>query len=149
MLCPVDDAELKAGSFSGYEIHRCPQCLGASVNVNVLRDVRAYVALELHKQQAPNASMRPCPKDGTAMKSLIYKSVPLCACPQCLRLWLDKGELARLLELAGPARQPDLSTIGQRLPDVPSHRSANSIGDIGNILELSADTLSLIGKLLD
>ena len=149
MLCPVDDAELKAGSFGGYEIHRCPLCLGASVNSNLLRDVRAYVTLALHKQEAPAASLRPCPKDGRAMKSLSYKGVPLCACPQCLRLWLDQGKLSRLLELAGPARQTDLSAIGQSLQEVPRHRAADRIQDAASILDLSADALRLIGKLLD
>lgn len=146
MLCPVDDSELNAGSFGGYAIHRCPQCLGASVNGNLLRDVRAHVTLELHKQQAPAASLRPCPKDGASMKSLAYKGIPLCACPQCLGLWLDAGKLSRLLELAGPPKQPDLSAIGQSLPDLPHHRTAD---EIEGILELSADALRVISKLLE
>lgn len=149
MLCPIDDAELKASNFGGYEIHRCPLCLGALVNGNLLRNVHAHVALELHKQQATTAGLRPCPKDGAAMKSLAYKGVPLCACPQCLVLWLEAGKLSLLLELAGPPRQSDLSIIGRSLQDLPGQRTAITLEDVGDILDFSADALRLVDKLLD
>lgn len=149
MLCPVDDSELKAASFGGYQIHRCPQCLGASVDGTVLRDVRAYVALELHKQHGTAASVRPCPKDAVAMKTLCYKGLALCACPQCLGLWLDAGQLSRLLELAGPPRQTDLSTIGDSLATIPSNSSCGTLESFGDIFEFSADVLDVLGKLTD
>lgn len=149
MLCPVDDSELKAASFGGYQIHRCPQCLGASVNGTVLRDVRAYVALELHRQQGTAASVRPCPKDATAMKTLSYKGLVMCACPQCLGLWLDAGQLSRLLEMAGPPKQTDLSTFRDSLATIRSNSSCGPLDGVGDIMEFAADVLDSIGKLTD
>ena len=149
MLCPVDDSVLKVASFGGYQIHRCPQCLGASVNGTVLRDVRAYVALELHKQHGTAASVRPCPKDATAMKTLSYKGLALCACPQCLGLWLDAGQLSRLLELSGPPRQTDLSAIGDSLATISNNSSSGTLESLGDIMEFSSDVLDIIGKLTD
>lgn len=146
--CPVDHAELDAGSFGGYRIDRCPQCLAAAVNGNLLRDVRAFLALELHKRQGC-ASALLCPNDGTAMKTLGYKGVVMDACPRCLGLWLAAGQWSRLLELAGPPRQTDLSTIGRSLARIPNASSFNNLESFADILELSADLVEAIGKISD
>jgi Zn-finger nucleic acid-binding protein len=149
MLCPVDNTTLQTASFGAYPIHRCPQCLGVSVKGDVLREVRAYAALELQKQQGVAATVRPCPHDGKAMKSLGYKGVAMCACQQCLGLWLDAGQFSRLLDLLEPPKQADLSKIGQSLPTIRSKIDTGGIEGLGDILEIASDVFNTIGKLAD
>ncbi len=149
MLCPVDDSELLVASFGGYPIHRCAQCLGVAVSGSLLRDVRAYAALEMHKKQGDAPSVRPCPTDAKAMRALEYKGVAMCVCKQCLGLWLDAGQLSRLLELMGPPKQEDLSKIGQSLTTMRSSAGPSSIDGLGDILELAVDVFGAIGKLAD
>jgi Zn-finger nucleic acid-binding protein len=142
MLCPIDDAQLAPGSFNGHQLHRCPKCLGVSLSGTLLREVRAHAALQLHKQ-ADTAGIRPCPADGKAMKPLNYKGVAMCACPQCLRLWLDAGQLAQLLELVEPPKQEDLSKIGLSLP---GNSSANGFDGLGDLLEFASEVLDVVWK---
>ena len=111
MLCPADDTPLAASASSGYEVHRCPQCLGVAVAGNVLPAVRAHAALELHKQPDQPAHVRPCPRDGKMMKSLRFKGVSMDVCPECRGLWLEAGKLPRLLDLAQVARPVNLGRL--------------------------------------
>jgi len=116
MLCPADDTPLAASASNGYEVHRCPQCLGVAVAGNVLPAVRAYAALELHKQPDQPAHVRPCPRDGKMMKSLRFKGVSMDVCPECRGLWLEAGQLPRLLEVTRPAGPVDLGRLAAGKP---------------------------------
>ena len=149
MLCPVDDSQLKVGSSRGHQIYHCRQCLGGLLNGNALREVRAYAALELHKQQGEATSVRPCPTDGKAMRSLEYKGVAMRVCPQCFGLWLDAAQLSRLLELASPPTQANLSKIGQSLTTMPRSSAPGRLEELGHIVEFSAGIFKAIGKFVD
>ncbi|RZT08626.1 hypothetical protein SAMN05216319_2959 [Duganella sp. CF402] len=155
MLCPVDHSELLMDSVDGYQVHRCVQCSGVALSGKLLRDVHAYAALKMHKQQGGVADVGPCPADSQAMMTLDYKGVAMCACPQCLNLWLSHDQWVRLLDMVGPPKQTDLSgvvpglaatqgTFGLSSPD-----AFNTLDGIGDILELSAEIIEAIGKLTD
>ncbi|MNY79386.1 hypothetical protein D3C86_2199970 [compost metagenome] len=70
----------------------------------------------------------------------------MCACPQCLGLWLDAGQLSRLLELVEPPRQADLSKIGQSLP---GSSSSDSIDGLADILEFAAEVFDVVGNIAE
>lgn len=111
MLCPVDDSILLASGFGGVTSHRCPQCLGTYVPGNLLREVRAHAALELHHQPEASGRVRPCPGDGKMMKPLHFKGIDLEVCPACHGVWLAAGQMSRLLELVQPARPAHLNNL--------------------------------------
>jgi Zn-finger nucleic acid-binding protein len=146
MLCPLDRSPLAESSFEGHPIHRCPQCSGVSVSGSLLREVRAHTALELHKGQGDASVALTCPSDGTAMKGLEYKKVPVCTCPQCFRLWLEPGTLSRLLDIVAPPRQEDLSRIGHSLAAVASRDGLSGLDGLGDIFDLTGDVLNTIGN---
>jgi hypothetical protein len=77
MLCPVDKSELLIDSVGGYQVHRCTQCSGVAFGGNLWRDVRAYVALELHKKRDDTAGVGACPIDSKAMLALVYKGISM------------------------------------------------------------------------
>jgi Zn-finger nucleic acid-binding protein len=149
MLCPVDGSDLSLASVSGYQMHRCVQCMGVSISGSLLRDVRAYAALEMHRRRTDVPGGRTCPSDGMAMRMLVYKGVAMEACPQCLGFWLDACQLPCLLELTGPPKYADLSKIGQRLPTLRSGVSTSDVDGLVDIFELSTDVIEAIGKLAD
>ncbi|WP_187358797.1 TFIIB-type zinc ribbon-containing protein [Pseudoduganella aquatica] len=103
------------------------------------------MALQLH-QQRDSAGVQPCPVDGQAMKPIDYQGVAMCACRQCLGLWLEAGQFSRLLELVEPPRQADLSNIGQC---VPGSSSSSSIDGLGDILEFASDVFDVLGNFTD
>jgi Zn-finger nucleic acid-binding protein len=145
MLCPVDDAQLTAASFGGHQIYRCPQCQGVSLSGTLLVQLRAHTALQLHKQR-DSVGVQPCPVDGQSMKPIDYKGVAMCACRQCLGLWLEAGQFSRLLELVEPPRQAELSKIGQSLS---GSSSSSSVDGLGDILEFASDILDVVGNIAD
>lgn len=136
MFCPEDQTPLALADWSGHPIHRCPQCEGVALPGTLLREVRAFAALELHKQQDHTAHALACPVDGKMMKELAYKDVALCACPQCYGLWLDAQHMPRLAALVAPSGTPDLSKIGQSLGTLndagPGSRVLGVLGVLGH-----------------
>ncbi len=43
-------------------------------------------------------SLLKCPKDGSAMHEVVRDEVLIDVCPKCRGVWLDRGELDKLLE---------------------------------------------------
>jgi Zn-finger nucleic acid-binding protein len=149
MHCPVDDSPLISAQLGGCDVHRCAQCSGVAVNGNLLREVRAYAALKLHREHGDVVNAWHCPTDGKAMKVLAYKGIDMCACPQCLGLWLEADQLSRLMELVRPPKQADLSKIGQGLTTIRGSATGSDIAGLGDILEFSVDVVDVIGKVAD
>lgn len=141
LLCPVDRAALAVAAWNDHAIHRCPQCLGVAVPGTLLREVRAFAALEMHKQQGVSAAALACPVDGQTTKALSYKGVALCACPQCYGLWLDAEQLTRLLALVAPPTVPDLSRIGQNLGTLRDGRSSFDIDSVLDVFDIGDSVL--------
>jgi len=107
----------------------------------LLREVRAFAALEMHKQQGVSAAALACPVDGQTTKALSYKGVALCACPQCYGLWLDAEQLTRLLALVAPPTVPDLSRIGQNLGTLRDGRSSFDIDSVLDVFDIGDSVL--------
>lgn len=145
MLCPVDDSTLLASGFGGVTSHRCPQCLGAYVPGNLLREVRAHAALELHRQRDDGGRVRPCPGDGTMMKPLHFKGIDLDICPDCHGVWLAAGQVSRLLELVQPARPANLNNV--TLNGSPPRKNGFDVGDAVEGIELLSDIADVLFRI--
>ncbi len=52
-----------------------------------------------------------CPNDGAGMQEVNRNGVLIDICPQCRGVWLDRGELEKLLELM---RQPEYDEWDER-----------------------------------
>jgi len=49
MHCPLDAKTLHPAAFTTRLVHRCPQCAGVFVPADVLKEIRTFPAIELHK----------------------------------------------------------------------------------------------------
>ncbi|BDW86566.1 MULTISPECIES: zf-TFIIB domain-containing protein [Roseicyclus] len=57
-----------------------------------------------------------CPIDGTTLVMADRQGVEIDYCPQCRGVWLDRGELDKIIERSAPAAQP------MRAAPQPSYR---------------------------
>lgn len=70
-----------------------------------------------------------CPNDNTSMQSTQRSGVEFDICPTCRGVWLDRGELEKLLaeergaiQSAAPPPAPRIATAYDRPPERPSYR---------------------------
>ncbi len=47
-----------------------------------------------------------CPLDGTELKIAFREGIEIDYCPRCRGVWLDRGELDKIIEQTAAARQP-------------------------------------------
>ena len=47
-----------------------------------------------------------CPIDGTTLVMSERQGIEIDYCPSCRRVWLDRGELDKIIERSGAAEQP-------------------------------------------
>jgi Zn-finger nucleic acid-binding protein len=53
-----------------------------------------------------------CPVDGTALVMSDRQGVEIDYCPSCRGVWLDRGELDKIIERAAPAPAPAATAFG-------------------------------------
>jgi Zn-finger nucleic acid-binding protein len=64
-----------------------------------------------------------CPTDGTALRRIERSGVHVDACPSCRGVWLDRGELDKIVE----RERSDLDDFEQEIRGVPDSDS-HSVG---------------------
>lgn len=75
----------------------------------------------------------PCPKCATPMRTLERSGIHLETCPDCRGVFLDRGELDRLLDLEAASTMPD---DRERRPDRGPERNAGRSGSRDDDREL-------------
>lgn len=83
------------------------------------------------------------------MRQMVYKGIPMEVCPRCFGLWMGDGDLARLLEMAGPPVGVDLSKIGKSLATVTGDPAVSRSSDAAELMQLSMDVIDGLGRLAD
>ncbi|MBT8412248.1 MAG: zf-TFIIB domain-containing protein [Octadecabacter sp.] len=61
-----------------------------------------------------------CPIDGTTLVMSDRQGVEIDYCPQCRGVWLDRGELDKIIERSVPAPAPQAGQGRQAEYDAPS-----------------------------
>jgi Zn-finger nucleic acid-binding protein len=77
-----------------------------------------------------------CPNDNSAMQTIDRDGVQFDMCPTCRGVWLDRGELEKLMAAAGqsapapaPAAPPRAATPPP--PPQPGYRGYGEVGEYG------------------
>ena len=65
-----------------------------------------------------------CPVDGTELKMGDRQGVEIDYCPQCRGIWLDRGELDKIVERLSSAPWAQDDEEFRRAPDVEDHGDA-------------------------
>jgi Zn-finger nucleic acid-binding protein len=108
MTCPKCGGELRAVRAASIDVDRCPACGGVWCDdheLQVLLDAptEALAALRGSGGRELDQQAAACPRDGarlTRMFSSRTRAVTVDACPDCRGIWLDGGELERLIAAA-------------------------------------------------
>lgn len=99
------DVELSAATVAGVEVDTCARCGGVWCDdreLQALLDAPRATLAPLRGGTPPEPDDRTahCPRDGgrlVRMYSSRTRTVTVDACPDCQGIWLDAGELDRLL----------------------------------------------------
>ena len=107
MNCPkCDNRQLAPAEVQGVEVDQCPECGGVWCDAGELARLLSLEAESVESlfsgrpDPATDARVGQCPRDDTRMlrvASARNRNVIVEACPTCKGIWLDGGELRRLL----------------------------------------------------
>jgi Zn-finger nucleic acid-binding protein len=105
MNCPKCRSELERATAAATEVDRCAACGGVwcdDQELQALLDAptEALAALRGRRRADFDQQAAACPRDGarlTRMFSSRTRAVTVDACPDCRGIWLDGGELERLV----------------------------------------------------
>ena len=125
MNCPVDHSRLQEKLVEGLSTHRCHLCHGIFIPGDFFREVKAQAALQVHREIAGytpnlNASPRLCPKRCSTMMLMHIKGIEIDVCPQCDGIWLDSGELEKMILQFGLPKKHSLEKVDNKLATIES-----------------------------
>lgn len=159
MRCPIDHSDLYEKTFSDALTHRCGSCHGVFLPGKLFRDVMAQAAMHAHHEAKPkntavNKYQRFCPAKCSAMMTLTVREIEIEVCPDCMGIWLDSGELEKMILQYGLPGKQALDKIGANLGEVKQqvHSSANSGAnkggssdnlDVFDVVEIAVDMLNI------
>lgn len=109
MRCPRCNVALEPGELQGVDVLECPSCKGLWLKAEDLRRLKddrdeslRWVDFDLFAaaRNHGHPSRLKCPVCGLAMEALAYEhsSVRVDLCPRDRGVWLDGGELGRIVE---------------------------------------------------
>jgi Zn-finger nucleic acid-binding protein len=101
MQCPSCSGQLEESLYERVKILVCPSCKGNLLDEESLLEIenrreKVISRAKAHTDIRHYEGTRICPKCSIAMEKVKYgKYIPktIDKCPQCLSIWLDKGEL--------------------------------------------------------
>lgn len=76
-----------------------------------------------------------CPVDGTTLVMADRQGVEIDYCPQCRGVWLDRGELDKIIERSVPAAAPAAPARAPRGYDDDAHRGYEKKKRRGSFLD--------------
>jgi Zn-finger nucleic acid-binding protein len=142
-VCPRDGTVLVGQQVRGMELARCPACLGLWLPAASVKSLTGRLGFG----GAGRATTIRCPDDGAGLTLVQRSQVEADRCDHCGGVWLDRGELERLLV------RPGLGGV-KRLGEGSGDRATDwltAVGDgagqvageaVGWVIEAIADALS-------
>ena len=74
----------------------------------------------------PNTGPMACPVDGTALVMSERSGIEIDYCPSCRGVWLDRGELDKIIERNSASDQQ--ASVRQQPPSYQQHQGSHSYG---------------------
>lgn len=151
MYCPVDQSRLHQKIIRATSTHRCDVCHGVFIPGDFFREVKAQRALFTHRDGIENrlninAPQRECPDQCTTMNALTVKGIDIDVCPHCDGIWLDNGELDRMILQYGFPKNNDLEKLNTNLATLDQPKQQQSrldAVDVIDVIDLASDLFKL------
>lgn len=106
MNCPIENAELSAHTENGIAFHFCGECHGMFFTKDELLGCLKAGQVQVEASEKPTIGYeitqkvikRACPSCQSAtMLDKLLDDIAIDICPECKGVWLDAGELAKIL----------------------------------------------------
>lgn len=152
MYCPVDQTKLQVKILKTTTTHRCDVCHGVFIPGEFFREVKAQAALLAHRGVTENAlnlnaPQRACPDQCTTMMAFTIKGIDIDVCPHCDGIWLDSGELDRMILQYGLPKKNDLEKLNANLVtlDQPKKQQSNfdAADAVVDVIDLASGIFNL------
>lgn len=76
-----------------------------------------------------------CPIDGTTFSIVYREKIEIDYCPTCRGVWLDRGELDKLIERAAPSPAPVQQQIVTQVKEPKKYKKKKKKGLLGEIFD--------------
>lgn len=95
ITCPVDHNDMVENEFDGTTSFQCLECTGQLIQLGT--QLKADTIPDLNPTAVPSFASVDCPLCKTTMLEHHFKSIEIDLCPNCPTIWLDPGELKRVV----------------------------------------------------
>ncbi len=95
ITCPVDHNDMVKKEVDGTRSYECSYCAGQLVLIGSVLGVDEVPSLS--PTLIPSLASVDCPLCKTTMLEHHYKSIEIDLCPNCPTIWLDPGELVKVV----------------------------------------------------
>jgi Zn-finger nucleic acid-binding protein len=133
--------------------HRCEVCHGIFIDGELFRQVKAQARLHAHHSASQNPRIenpqqRHCPRQCASMTIITVNGITIDICPHCDGIWLDSGELEKMILQYGHPQKHELTKLGVSLATMgattfPHSKAKQSNHDVLNVLDLASTVLDL------
>jgi Zn-finger nucleic acid-binding protein len=129
MNCPIDGKKLEAGFIVNRGEHKCSECGGHFVGLDGFASSRlsssklnpqAKEKIELNEEH-----QRMSPATGKLMMLIKYRGVFIDYCEESNSIWLDQGEIEKIIEREEQKKKPKKSLTSQVTDGLDAGISAN------------------------
>lgn len=94
--CPIHGTPLLAKNVAGRKLRQCTTCRGLWLPAASVAAALGQPAIARPRDTAQPTSLR-CPDDGASLVAVFHHKVEIDLCTACGGVWLDHGELERIL----------------------------------------------------
>jgi Zn-finger nucleic acid-binding protein len=152
MKCPRDSQALVFVDDGRHMRDRCPGCEGVLLDRDEVMGAlgRGVGKAGLSRAELAKlaASSLACPREGATMRQLMHGEVELDICPECNALWVDPGELDKIVRkkpagkgkkaavaagalaaAATPERQSLVSGLGEAVAEIAAEGAIDLVFD--------------------
>lgn len=147
MKCPRTRDELREVAASGYHVWICPHCHGILIQQSDLLHKAALLDIATPQTDAQSVDQRNgsaiSPHTGKAMRSEKFKGVTLDYCDASKSVWLDKGELEKIVAQMRKYRGRDVLPPSDSVDWWDAFDTLEFVGEIGSA------TVEVIGGVVE
>lgn len=136
-FCPIHASPLTDNTRHAISLQQCSACAGIWLPAATVAKALGAVVKPAALQRAGHATTLRCPDDGAQLAALHHHGVEIDLCTACGGVWLDQGELERILQ----------QRKGYGLADAAADVAANAV-DVIDVAELSSDAVSAVFEVL-
>ena len=111
MKCPRDRSVLVFTDEGLHSRNKCRQCNGILVSKEEVLAVLAGKAPEAAKLAALPESGAACPRDNSTLRRIEHQGVEVDVCLECYSVWLDAGELDKILAQGKKAKRVKAAAV--------------------------------------